>query len=94
MTTQLQHEIDGTVRDYLASHDPSPAPERDEDLFRTGRVNSLFAIQLMKFIERSFSIEMDVDDLDLANFSSIARITSFVQRKQAALSDQAGSGGK
>jgi methoxymalonate biosynthesis acyl carrier protein len=82
MTTQEQGEIDRVVLDYLTSRSPGPAPARDEDLFQSGRVNSLFAIQLMSFLERGFGIEVDVDDLQLANFASVARITDFVQRKQ------------
>ncbi|MEU4205501.1 phosphopantetheine-binding protein [Streptomyces sp. NPDC039022] len=84
MTAQQQTDIDRTVMDFLATRAPGPAPERDEDLFQSGRVNSLFALQLMSFLERAFTIELDVDDLDLSNFASIARITDFVQRKQLA----------
>jgi acyl carrier protein len=84
MTVQQPDEIDRVVLDYLMSRDSSPAPEREEDLFETGRVNSLFAIQLMSFLEGSFAIEVDVDDLDLRNFASIAKITDFVRRKQLA----------
>ncbi|MFI5799470.1 acyl carrier protein [Streptomyces sp. NPDC051677] len=82
MTARTTNEIDDVVREFLATRDTSPAPGRDEDLFQSGRVNSLFAIQLMSFVERTFEIEVDVDDLNLANFASIAKITDFVQRKQ------------
>jgi methoxymalonate biosynthesis acyl carrier protein len=82
MTARTPNEIDVVVREFLAARDTSPAPERDEDLFQSGRLNSLFAIQLMSFVERTFEIEVDVDDLSLANFASIAKITDFVQRKQ------------
>jgi len=81
---QTTDEIDAAVLEYLAAHDTGPAPERDDDLFRTGRVNSLFAIQLMGFLESTFAIELDVDDLDLKHFASIAAITEFVRRKQRA----------
>jgi acyl carrier protein len=46
-------------------------------------VNSLFAVQLMNFIEKKFAIEMDVDDLDIENFKSLNATASFVARKTA-----------
>ncbi|MER6049954.1 phosphopantetheine-binding protein [Streptomyces sp. NPDC001793] len=82
MTQHNTAEIDRIVLDYLASHGTTPEPAREEDLFETGRVNSLFAIQLMSFLESRFGVEVDVDDLNLRNFASIAKITDFVQRKQ------------
>ncbi|CAM5723933.1 hypothetical protein SANTM175S_01918 [Streptomyces antimycoticus] len=36
----------------------------------------------MSFLEKTFEVDVDVDDLDLRNFASIAKITDFVQRKQ------------
>ncbi len=56
----------------------------DADLFESGIVNSLFAVQLMTFIERTFAIEVGMDDLDIANFKSIDATAAFVARKQAA----------
>lgn len=82
MTAHTAQEIDRVVLEFLATRDNGPTPDRDEDLFQSGRVNSLFAIRLMSFIERAFDIEVDVDDLSLTNFASIAKITAFVQSKQ------------
>jgi D-alanine--poly(phosphoribitol) ligase subunit 2 len=69
---------------YLAQYDPSPAPDRDEDLFETGRVNSLFVVQLLTALERHFRIKINVADLDLQNFSTVNKIIDFVVRKQTA----------
>ena len=53
----------------------------DDHLFETGVLNSLFAIQLMTFIEKAFQIEVGKDDLDIDNFKSIRATTAFVLRK-------------
>ena len=53
----------------------------DDHLFETGVLNSLFAIQLMTFIEKAFRIEVGKDDLDIDNFKSIRATTAFVLRK-------------
>ena len=53
----------------------------DENLFESGIVNSLFAVQLMTFIERTFAIEVGTDDLDIENFKSIDATAAFVAKK-------------
>jgi acyl carrier protein len=54
----------------------------DADLFASGIVNSLFAVQLMTFVEKTFAIEVDMDDLDIENFKSLDATTAFVLRKK------------
>ena len=61
----------------------------DDDLFESGLVNSLFAIQLMTFIEKSFGIEVGIDDLDIENFKSLNATTAFVMSKRAQLRSDA-----
>lgn len=53
----------------------------DDNLFESGIVNSLFAVQLMTFIEKTFAIEVGMDDLDIENFKSLNAATAFVVRK-------------
>jgi acyl carrier protein len=53
----------------------------DDNLFESGLINSLFAVQLMTFVERKFSIEIGMDDLDIENFKSISATAAFVARK-------------
>lgn len=55
----------------------------DDDLFDSGIVNSLFAVQLTTFIEKHFAIEVEMDDLDMANFKSLNAMTAFVLRKRS-----------
>jgi methoxymalonate biosynthesis acyl carrier protein len=55
--------------------------EDDDNLFESGIVNSLFAVQLMTFIEKTFSIEVGMDDLDIENFKSLNATTAFVLKK-------------
>jgi acyl carrier protein len=55
---------------------------RDEDdVFALGFANSLFAMQLVAFVEGEFRIEIDSDDLEIDNFRSIAAISGLVERK-------------
>ncbi|TCO70406.1 acyl carrier protein [Marinisporobacter balticus] len=56
----------------------------DEDIFSLGFVNSLFAMQLVLFIEKEFGIQVDNNDMDLKNFSSINSISQLIQDKRVA----------
>lgn len=78
------YQIDGikeAVRGFITSSVALPKLKDDDDLFESGVVNSLYAVQLMTFIERQFGIEVEQDDLDLENFKSIDAMTTFVMRK-------------
>lgn len=56
----------------------------DEDIFATGYVNSMFAMQLVQFVEQTFGVTVDGEDLDIDNFRSIDALAGFVQRKRTA----------
>lgn len=58
--------------------------KEDEDFFAAGMVNSLFAMQLVLFVEKEFGVQVANDDLDLANFRTVNAIAAFVARKRAA----------
>jgi acyl carrier protein len=53
----------------------------DQDLFATGVLNSLFALQLVVFVEKEFQITVSNEDLDLENFKGVNAIAGFVARK-------------
>ena len=55
----------------------------DQDIFSTGLVNSLFAMQLLSFIEKSFDIEVDDEDLELDNFCSVNAVDAFIGKKRS-----------
>lgn len=53
----------------------------DEDIFALGFVNSLFAMQLVLFLEKEFSIKIENEDLDLDNFRTVDAMILLVERK-------------
>ncbi|WP_280417101.1 acyl carrier protein [Nocardia carnea] len=53
----------------------------DDDYFGMGLVNSLRALEIVAYLERTFDIEIDIDDLDLDNFRTARRTATFVTRK-------------
>lgn len=55
----------------------------DEDIFALGYVNSLFAMQLVLFVEKQFSITVEDEDLEMDNFRSINALAVLIERKSA-----------
>ncbi|MEG4005583.1 phosphopantetheine-binding protein [Microcoleus sp. Pol11C1] len=60
----------------------------DEDIFALGFVNSMFAMQLVLFIEKEFEITIENEDLEFANFRSINSMVSLVERKTTVLAKE------
>lgn len=85
MTMSEAGEIPATklaVRTFLSRHVRGEFPD-DVDLFATGRINSLFALQLVMFVEKQFRVRVENEDLERKNFCSIDAISGFVERKRA-----------
>jgi len=56
------------ITKYLAKFFPAHEIAEDDDIFKLGFVNSMFAIQLVNFVEHEFAIEIDNEDMELDNF--------------------------
>ena len=54
----------------------------DDDIFEVGGATSLFAMELVMFIEERFRIPLDDADLERDNFRSISAMASLVDRKR------------
>ncbi|HEX8430615.1 MAG TPA: acyl carrier protein [Longimicrobium sp.] len=72
------------IREFISRHVRGHELRDDEDIFATGFVNSMFAMQLVQFVESEFGLTVESDDLDLENFRTIAAISALVERKSAA----------
>lgn len=55
----------------------------EEDIFDGGIINSLFAMQLVLFLEKQFKIHVDGKDLKKDNFKNINALVSYVADKRA-----------
>ncbi|HEY0737646.1 MAG TPA: acyl carrier protein [Herpetosiphonaceae bacterium] len=76
-------DIKANTRDFMAKSFPAREIDDDQDIFALGFVNSLFAMQLVMFVENEFGIAVEDDDLDIDNFRSINAIANLVESKQA-----------
>ena len=53
-----------------------------DNIFELGFVNSLFAMKLLNFVEEEFNIQIDNDDIDISNFSSVDNIRQLIEKYQ------------
>jgi methoxymalonate biosynthesis acyl carrier protein len=61
----------------------------DQDLFRSGLVSSMFAMQLVVHLEESYDIAIIGPELKLDNFRTVQAMTSLVLRLRAAAGNDA-----
>ena len=75
------------IRQFILRHLPAlgaaPRLADDDDIFKLGYVNSLFAMQILMFVEREFRLTVENEDMDVANFNSVNHIVDFIDRKSA-----------
>ncbi|HHC25132.1 MAG TPA: acyl carrier protein [Desulfobacterales bacterium] len=74
-------ENKGKIRTFLSRYIRNYELQDDEDIFASRLVNSLFAMQLVLFIEKNFQIKVENEDLDLKNFNTLNSISAFIERK-------------
>ncbi|HET8841631.1 MAG TPA: acyl carrier protein [Ktedonobacteraceae bacterium] len=75
--------IETQIRTFLAKYFQNVELQNDQDIFALGFVNSLFAMQLVMFVEKEFSISIEDEDLDIDNFRTIQAIIALIERKTA-----------
>jgi acyl carrier protein len=73
----MMTKVSEFVSQYLNTNEVDP----EVDLFATSMVNSLFAMQLVLFVEKEFGLAVDNEDLDYENFKSVNAIAGFVGKK-------------
>lgn len=71
------------VREFFSRFFRAEGLADGDDIFAGGYVNSLFAMQLIAWIEKEYGLTVEDDDLQLSNFNSVNAITSFIARKPA-----------
>lgn len=54
--------------------------DADQDLFKSGLVSSMFAMQLVVYLEERYEIAVIGSDLTLDNFRTVQAMTSLVLR--------------
>lgn len=79
MSATPREKVRAFVQNFVRGHELQDG----EDIFATGFVNSMFAMQLVQFVEGTFGVAVESEDLEIDNFRSVDAITALVERKSA-----------
>lgn len=79
---ELKEKIRQFIESNLVVFEDEAEFEDGDNIFEMGFVNSLFAMKLVNFIEQDFGIEVDNDDLEISNFSSVDRIVEYIESRK------------
>ena len=71
------------VRNFFSRQFNTEKLSDNDDIFSSGYANSLFAMQLIAWIEKDFDVIVEDDDLQLTNFNSISAVAAFIQKKRS-----------
>jgi methoxymalonate biosynthesis acyl carrier protein len=72
---------EGKIRAFFSRFFRTSELKDADDIFALGFVNSLFAMQLVTWLEKEFAFTIKDEDLDVQNFNSIDAISGFISRK-------------
>ncbi|MEU1240791.1 acyl carrier protein [Micromonospora parva] len=80
-----EQEVEQTLLAFLGQRTKSTwEPQRD--LFAVGGLSSLFAMELVVFIENTFSVSIGGSDLRLDNFRTVSTMVALVTRLRSDVS--------
>jgi acyl carrier protein len=71
------------IKSFLSAFIQTAALKEDDDIFALGFVNSLFALQLITWVEKEFGVRIRDEDLEIENFNTIAAIANLVSRRSS-----------
>jgi methoxymalonate biosynthesis acyl carrier protein len=81
----VNDEITAKVRAFIGQHVGGIELADDRDIFATGGVSSLFAVQLVVWVEQAFQIAVQPADLDIDNFRTVRDVVRFVAERVASV---------
>jgi methoxymalonate biosynthesis acyl carrier protein len=76
MSQQAQDQI----LSFIRSRFPQVEIGETEDIFQIGFVNSLFAMELVMFVEKTFSVTVPNEELRIDNFRTATSMAQLVDR--------------
>ncbi|NKI19660.1 acyl carrier protein [Paenibacillus dendritiformis] len=74
-------ESKAKIKEFLCRFFRKRELQDDEDIFELGFANSLFAMQLVMFLEQEFAIRIENQDMDLDHFRTINRMAGLIAAK-------------
>ena len=76
----MSNTVQEQILAFVLGRFPDVEIGETDDIFQLGFVNSLFAMELVMFIEKSFGVTVPNDELRIENFHSAESMTELVDR--------------
>ncbi len=73
------------ILSFITGRFPHAEIGPDQDIFSLGYINSLFAMELVMFLEGTFGITIPNDELRIDSFRTAVAMTELVDRQRAGL---------
>jgi methoxymalonate biosynthesis acyl carrier protein len=69
------------IRNYFGRFFQISQLQDSDDIFAAGYATSLFAMQLIAWLEKEFDLAVEDEDLQIGNFNSVGAIAEFIRSK-------------
>ncbi|MEV4112084.1 acyl carrier protein [Nonomuraea sp. NPDC049695] len=79
----MRETVADIIYGFIRGRFPEIEITHDDDIFALGFINSLFAMELVMFIEQTFAVTIANDALRLDNFRTVNAMAGLVQRQAA-----------
>jgi acyl carrier protein len=76
----MSNTVTTQILAFISGRYPQVEITETDNIFEIGFVNSLFAMELVMFIEKTFSVTVPNDELRIENFHSAYSMTELVER--------------
>lgn len=73
-------DIQGRIQRIFSEHMNVEVPSEDADLFESAVLDSLTFVELLVKLEEEFGRKISLEEIEMSNFQSVARIAEFVSR--------------
>jgi acyl carrier protein len=76
----MSNNVTSQILAFISGRYPQVEISSTDNIFQIGFVNSLFAMELVMFIEKTFGVTVPNDELRIENFHSAQSMTELVDR--------------
>jgi acyl carrier protein len=76
----MSDDVRSQVRGFISARFPQVSLPDDQDLFAMGFITSLFAMELVMFVEQQFALRIPNDELKRDNFRTVDAVVDLVGR--------------
>jgi acyl carrier protein len=77
-TVMNETDVEQTILAFLRKRVGVELPSADANLIETGILDSMMFVDLIVLIEEEFDVVAELNDLEIENFATVARVARFV----------------